>query len=466
MERAVMKASTGALQRLALVAATVLLPFNSVPWFGSRLGELSGEAWIAGAALLVGSVGLEAAARGRVRLPRTASWYLLVGWLAWAGLCSLIWVALSGDLVFKGRTFPEKVGLQLVVAGFVLSVAAASYGGFKSRWKGEAVLVALRKAVHTSLVVPLLWAVLEGAAILFPDSGFAELLRTLSQAIHLKPEYEARLRSVSGEASWFGVWLAFALPWVLSWAFQFGRGAWAVLLLLAASIGLTFSRLAWAVTVLTGSGFLLAQFWLLRRREAFIKAAWIIAAIVVLVSCGAAADWEKAQGVLRSVTLEPTAPHWVSNSSRLGMQAAAIRVAASHPVAGVGLGAVAFHFEPFLPGWTLGNPELAEYAADLPGTAWPAVHGLWARLAAETGLIGLAMFAGAWILFLRDMWRRAVLAAAVGRRDGCLLWLALFWSGVGCVVIGFAFDSLRFGGYWLVLGAGWAACAGSSDNGK
>jgi len=451
---------------LALVAATVLLPFNSVPWFGSRLGELSGEAWIAGAALLLGSVALEALARGRVQLPRSPSWYLLASWFAWAGLSALLWVALSGDLVLKGRTLSEKLTLQVAVAGFVLSVAAASYAGFKSRCKGEAVLVALRKAVYTSLVVPLVWAAFEGLAILFPDSGFAELLRTLSQAIHLKPEYEARLRSVSGEASWFGVWLAFALPWVLSSAFQVGRSAWAVLLLLAASIGLTFSRVAWAVTILAGGGFLLSELWLLRRREAFINAARIVMGILVLGSCAALADWERAKGVLASLTLDPGAPHWISNSTRLGMQAAAIGVAVSHPVAGVGLGAFGFHFEPFLPVWTFGNPELEEYVADFPGTPWPSVHGLWARLAAETGFIGLALFGAGWLLFLSDAWRKAALAAQAGSRDACFLWLALFWSAVGCVVIGFAFDSLRFGGYWLVLGAGWAACAGSPDNGK
>jgi hypothetical protein len=78
--------------------------------------------------------------------------------------------------------------------------------------RGEVVLAFLRAAVYASLVVPLLFAVLEGVAILLPDSGPADLLGALSRLVHVKPEYEARLRSVSGEASWFGVWLAFALP--------------------------------------------------------------------------------------------------------------------------------------------------------------------------------------------------------------------------------------------------------------
>jgi hypothetical protein len=181
------KASTRIMQRVGLVAAIVLLPFNSVPWWGSWLGELSGEAWVAGAVLLLAVVGLEAVGRGRIRLPRTFSWYLLAAWLTWAVFSSLLAAALSSDLVFKGRTVFEKAALQVAVAAFGLAVAVACYGAFKSQWESEAVLAFFRTAVHASLVVPLLWAVLEGVAISFPDSGPAEVLRRLSQLIHVKP---------------------------------------------------------------------------------------------------------------------------------------------------------------------------------------------------------------------------------------------------------------------------------------
>jgi hypothetical protein len=154
------KASTGIMQRVGLVAATVLLRFNSVPWFRSWLGELSREAWIAAGSFLLGVVSLEAIVRRRIRLPRTVSWYCLAGWFAWAGLSGLLRVALSDDVVFKGRTLLEKFVLQLTVAGFVLCVAIACYGAFKSCWRGgEAVLAFLRAAVYASLVVPLLFGV-------------------------------------------------------------------------------------------------------------------------------------------------------------------------------------------------------------------------------------------------------------------------------------------------------------------
>jgi hypothetical protein len=50
-------------------------------------------------------------------------------------LDSCVW-PLSGDVVFKGRTLLEKFVLQLTVAGFVLCVAIACYGAFKSCWRG------------------------------------------------------------------------------------------------------------------------------------------------------------------------------------------------------------------------------------------------------------------------------------------------------------------------------------------
>lgn len=459
------EATIGSLRRAALIAITLLLPFNSVPWFGSWLGELSGEGWVAGGVLLLVSAGLEASLRGTSRLPRSLSWYLLIAWLAWATMWSLIHVVLWGDLAFKNRTLAEKVVLQTAVTAFVVAVAAGCYSAFKPGEGPETILAAVRKYVQVSLFVPLLWAGLEALSLVAPYSGARDVLRALSEVIHTKPEYEMRLRSVAGEASWFGLWLAFALPWVLSSALQFGGRAIAVLLVVAISVGITFSRFAWASALLISGGFAVSQLLLLRSRGAWTKIGWIGSAMVALAFAAVVMESQKARAVVGSVTIELSEPHGLSNNTRLGMQAAALGLAVSYPLAGVGLGGFGFFFEPFLPSWTVGNPEVEEYVANLPGTAWPSVHSLWARLAAETGTIGLAMFAGAWVWFLRSAWKQAKRAACLGQQRGCLLWLALFWSAVGCVLVGFAFDSLRFGGYWLVLSAGWAACRGASEPG-
>ena len=186
-------------------------------------------------------------------------------------------------------------------------------------------------------------------------------------------------------------------------------------------------------------------------------------ALALAVGAGAGAAWklrpEEARALLGSFTLAQETPYRVSNVSRVGMQVAAVKMALASPLLGVGLGGFGFRVGEFVPDWALVSPDVQEWLAETEGTAWPAVHGLWARLAAETGLAGLVLFAAAWPVFLRSAWWRARRWRGAGETELVDLWLAVFWSGVSCLAAGFAWDSFRFGGYWLLLGVGWAGMA-------
>lgn len=452
------KPGLGRVALACMASAIVFLPFNSVPWFGGRLGELSSEGWLVGGVPLAAVYVLRAAAGRRLRYPRHASAWLLFAWLGWALAGAGASFLTAGEMEFKGRGLLEKLALQAAVSGFVLLLALATYEAMARVGGEKRILRAFRAYVALSLILPLLWALVEGVGLLAPDSGARDFVRLVSALTHSRVEYEARLRSVSGEASWFGAWLAFVLPWVLSAALSAGgRIGWAAVGALAVCVALTFSRFTWLVFLVLGAGFALSRSGLMGTRRAVLHTIGLLVGVVAAGVAGALTDPERASALLRSATLDPDTPHWVSNATRLGMQAAALRLAVSNPVLGVGWGAYGFHFEPFLPHWVGGNPEIEEYVADLAGTAWPSVHGLWARLAAETGFVGLALFAAAWVSFLWSAWKRARRAAGAGDAELCELWLALLWSGVGCALVAFALDSFRFGGYWLLLGTGWAA---------
>ncbi len=66
---------------LSLALIVLLLPFNDVPWYGRRLGELSGERWIAPGMLLVTLWLASGCVSGSLVWPRTHSAVWLRAWL-------------------------------------------------------------------------------------------------------------------------------------------------------------------------------------------------------------------------------------------------------------------------------------------------------------------------------------------------------------------------------------------------
>lgn len=438
-----------------------MLPFNSVPWYPDWLRELKEEAWVGPAVVVLLLSGLVAVARRRVPWPKESGARWLVIALLWAlfstGLNSLS--AAATGLTLKGRGL-DKFGMQAAVFAFVAMFTGACYWALR----GEPSLALLRwsrRMVLWSLLVPLAVAALEGLQIVLGVSWWTDVLRMVSEFVHRKVEYEARVRSVSGEASWFGIWLGFVLPWLVSKAVKLRPLALGGVGVAAAASAFTFSRFAWAVTVLVCIGFAFSRVG--KKRRGMLGAVAVAFLILGVMAAGAVASNDRVAELLTSFTQETR--YWVSNVSRLGMQAAAINMALAHPVVGVGLGGFGFQAREFVPDWALTSPEVQEYLTDSGDTPWPPVHGLWARLAAETGLVGLALFLASWAAFLRAAWRLARYSARRGDGELRDLWMAVFWSGVNCLLVGFAFDSFRFGGYWLLLGVGWAAMA-SEDGGS
>lgn len=462
MERREYRRRAGVLiraEKLALWLAVLLLPFNSVPWYGRLLGELSEEAWVGAGAVLVALVGLRVLCERRLPVPARGGWLWLLMFSGWAALGALAGALVFGGEEFKGRSPMERAVKQVVVLAFAVAAALGAWLVLR-RYRGVEGLRAFRRAMLWSLLVPGLVALVEACWLLTGDGIARSLLDVVSGVVHRNLGYGRRLRSVAGEASWFGIWFAFALPWLLSVGQRWKALAGIGLLVFGVALGLSFSRFAWVAATLVGGGFAFSAAWLARAEQGR-WAAWA-AGVLLMAGLGIAAlvDWPRWVGLLSSATFEEENPHWLSNVSRIGMQAAAVRMGLAYPFTGVGWGGFGFHFSKFLPEWAYASPEVVELASDVEGTVFAPTYGLWARLVAETGFVGLALFGACWVTFLRCAWRRARRAASRGAKEDCELWLPVFWSGLACVLTGFALDSLRFGGYWVLLGAGWAAMAG------
>lgn len=87
---------------------------------------------------------------------------------------------------------------------------------------------------------------------------------------------------------------------------------------------------------------------------------------------------------------------------RLAYTVAALEAFQASPLLGVGLGASGFWIYPNMPNWVLFNaPEIAEQMSPA-STQFPNPKNLYARLLAETGLVGFALFAAFYLAMLAD----------------------------------------------------------------
>jgi hypothetical protein len=174
-----------------------------------------------------------------------------------------------------------------------------------------------------------------------------------------------------------------------------------------------------------------------------------IALLIGLAVLGASPD---------NFTQSVVAGESVSDLSRLAYQTSAFTMFAAHPLAGVGLGQFAFNAAQFMPSWAYFSPEVASSLTH-PAAPWPNTYSLYARISAETGLLGLVgwlwLWLGAIALLLRD-------STAYARRFGALPFTTypLVLNSMAVLVAGITTDTFRTPMIWIAIGGTAALLAG------
>jgi hypothetical protein len=114
---------------------------------------------------------------------------------------------------------------------------------------------------------------------------------------------------------------------------------------------------------------------------------------------------------------------------------------------GVGFGQYGFHTREYLAGSLPSNAEIQRLISDIPGSQWPPVYNIFARLIAEIGIFGLMNWLVIWGITLVGAIRVAMSHSDNNSKD-----IALIVTVLGVFVIGLGFDSFRYIPYWLVIG--------------
>ena len=197
-----------------------------------------------------------------------------------------------------------------------------------------------------------------------------------------------------GNPDFLGGWLALLLPLALAGALTGSKkiraAAWGILVLGVAAVLLTQARAAWLAAL---AGLAVAAWRLRPSRWVWVASAGLVLAAALGLGWGLADPGERGR-LAEAVDLRSDA--W---QSRLLMSQEALALAQEHPWTGVGPGL-------FTDGYlALQGPRLLANRS-LPYRYTEDAHDDWAQAAAETGWMGLMLWAALFALALRTAWRR------------------------------------------------------------
>ncbi len=430
--------------------ALIFLPFNDLPWLSAVFGELGQEGaflplWLATLAFLFHRDFSFVVPR----LPSATYLLLFAAVIVLSGVVNGFSIL---QAEFAGRSGPAKYFLQLMVFLFGVSLALLVCNLLHL---GLINLRLVRRFLTISFLIAGGYSIFEVLFLL--GVPWAEtLLSTINPLFHTEEQgiiIYSQVRSVTGEPSWFGMYAALLFPWLVSYLFTEERPwPYAVLTLyLIFLVFLSSSRLAYGLFFVEA----LLLVGIMVRARIFKPGATILGLLFLsltvfisysLIDLVAGAETALTrQGLLASLASEEN----LSNLCRYGTQVAALNIAWDHPLLGTGLGQFPFYMEHYLPAWSMVSPEIRAY---LRGEGLPRVHGLYARLLSEVGMVGLALWLGFLAALMRQTWR-TFKASFPGTVDW--LGLSIVINLVAMAAFGLSTGSFRSPGMWITIGLAW-----------
>jgi O-antigen ligase len=299
------------------------------------------------------------------------------------------------------------------------------------------------------LIVDLAWSGIQFAALEF---GFKSTLSDIQRLFSMRGMVNSRrISGFAFEPSWLaGQLTTLYLPWLFAALLtrdRISRWKWLEPALFVAALGalvMTYSRsgivfaiLAMgAVFLLTGREFF-AGIWrwfrsgLDQARGLALRIGVVLIVAAGLIGSGAALASREYFSQLWNFQQDNIVDYIVdiSAGARLAYTAGAMHEFNAHPWTGIGLGASGLYIYDNLPDWALTYvPEISEQLSP-ESNLYPNPKNLFARLLAETGLIGFVLFMLFYLAMLSDAltalkhWRYVGLAAL-------LTWIGILFYGV------------------------------------
>lgn len=349
------------------------------------------------------------------------------------------------------------------------------------------------KAVLTSLIVIFGYCFIE----LFYLSGnetAKNILITITPYLHdIKSSYgwwpplllPGQLRSIFAEPSYYGIYFAFALPF-LWYVFISVNERYYKIISFSAIIFFTFclflTQARTAVVLFCGEVFILSIFTVYFRNKFIFKAVCkiFIAIVIAFMLSGLFINnllvdnrygINSVESYVESNLTSLTSTSQRSNGARYSIMIADLKIALDHPLIGVGSGLRNAYIPDYLPEMAKDNGEVKMWIQNqkekgILRSGFPKLGEYPSRFA-ETGIIGLALFLVPPFILLRKLYFK-ITDKGITVEDK-LPYVFFTISLIGIMASGLG-DTINITYcYWVLLGLGYAMCFGKEydvkDNG-
>ena len=398
--------------------------------------------------------------------PHHISKGLLGLFIIWSGITVLVnWQEILFNTT-KGLNGLDRVISQFALLIIMFFSSFVVYYVMKYNWRENGLFI-FRKYVLISFLIIGLYSSIEIFSVLGEPSA-RQIILEMSMVVHSGIYYLTQIRSLCAEPAWFGIYMAFAFPWLCSYLLAERHNKLFYILIFIYALILVYftqSRTAYFIVTAEAIAFFII---LITRMKRVARKGIISVCIILLLGISMVAIiypevlTDRGYSVFLSL-LDPnqaeylgqSRPFLLSNSTRFGSLQIALNMGLDHLIAGVGLGQYGFYLPYYITDDLSSNPEMTFAASTLPGTWWAPAHNLFARYFAETGIIGLSLLLAIWITLIRGCWRTHRMLSESSYEKLDLIGSSFIICILGTLACGLAADTFRFVGYWFVLGIGW-----------
>ena len=448
--------------KLSVVLCSCISLYEQAPSFLGGLGmELAFYPLLLGIMIwLVGCLILD----DRIYWPRRKSFYLLCLFLVWLMITGIVNIANITDSVFKGVTGSNRFITQYGTMLFYWLSTLYIYNGFrKIRSYEQNTLRVWENLIVFSAYVLGLYSFLEITSVLGQQS-LREIVNFIdgvfrSQEVTGDVFAYVRIRSLTAEASYFGMYCGVAIPWLIVHAIKCTDNTatkiFNVIFVLYYFVLLVFSLSRTAYFMLAIELIFMVfiyRHYIARRWIKFFSYGVLILlllmfALLYFISIADVVDID-ILSVFLSFTSGNEGSHDLSNIARIGSQWAGFYMFLDNPFFGVGYGQYPYYYVQYVPSWAWISIEVQIWGSNVIGSLMAPCHGLYARLLGETGFVGLII----WISILCCMCKEIY---EVARRDSDIRVRCCLVTLLAISLFGFNFDGFRVFYYWIFFGLIW-----------
>lgn len=448
-----------------------LIPLDDLPYF-PMLGGLGKRASVYAFALLTAITFFIYIYNKKIFFIKNLENYLI---LAFYGSCIFsIFINFSSisESLFKGQSGFKRVIIQLAsITLLLLTMYAIQF--IVSKY--ELSIFIIRKFICLSFIPVAIVATLQLLNLL-KLFDFSYIISKISYFINssLRGDlYGSRLRGISAEASYLGMYCAFIFPWFFSYLITSKKKLTKLfygivsILILALVVG-TKSRTAVILTLLDilVIGFLIIFFYK-NIRTKIISTIILGFMTIFLFNFSSLMDIVINRPITHSETetVEPpsnTVNNYEvgglitsisdtsidSNIARSSMQKSALSMGIDHPILGVGLGQFGFYLNEYLPEGAKENSYEVRNWIDTNVSVWPPVHSIYHRIFAEEGLIGLILYFAFIITICLKLFIKIILNR--NYKSKCLIGIILLSSYSSILVGGLTLDQFVVPQFWIM----------------